>query len=881
MGVSTTGAAVAITPVVIKVFVKHYARRLKHLKKEANDEEARDSILFDEAFSIVKAFIAFACRNTVESLQTFTNTHIPSPYWFKTVPVTIPLSTLTPAARIITSLLGPRETLTLLGGAKWWQVRAIDGVGAEWIAMKADVRGVPYGDIEKESEKEQERDSLHGRYVQGMDRLNRVMLYIHGGGFYWGSINTHRYQLGRFARKMKSGRVFTVNYRKAPHYPFPCPLQDCIAAYLYLINPPAGAPHKPIPASNIIIAGDSAGGNLALTLLTVIRDAGLPSPAGGVLISPWVDLTHSFPSVMDNTATDILTPHGFIHEPSPLWPLPPKDSQSHILAIPTVADEAGRLNTSSADSSSGSGIRLELSPEGASAVGLDAKEGVESITAEIRSQIQLYATNEQLSHPLVSPLLNPSLGGLPPLYILAGDGECLRDEIIYLAHRAAQPQVYSLSERPTEGNWSYGKGGKVEHDGKTTNVRLQVFDGMCHVLTVFTFIDSAHYAYRAIGEFARHVIPHPESGHSQIAEHTHAEGQLEGRHSSPSMSTSVKIADTQDAVCPEENQQTLVDMMDKKLEDVNMDTNPTKSKTPTAVSPALTPPGEREDENAASASRSHTPSPMAIDPQVPTQHETFVRQRISIHGVPRPLEPSHEIPILASSLHGSASTPSSTTHPIFDHTAIGVISEAPVIRWLTGLQMYDKKYKRQAKKSLAVRTVNQKRAEGWVEKAKVAGVDITPSEWEWNFRPGHTGSDDEEIELLADGVKRPLDVLDLRDGRERPPPSAICGRTDTAESLVLLRSALLTRKKHHGAVLSRAHESPARQPTVVQKAQSELQTVLEHAGEEKGGNLAQPPAAEMQVEPTLGKASHGVRLWAGMMKYVSVFLTILYFSLKT
>lgn len=72
---------------------------------------------------------------------------------------------------------------------------------------------------------------------------------------------------------------------------------------LYLIEPPPNALHEPVSPSKIVVAGDSAGGGLCVSLLTVLRDLGKPLPAGGVLISPWVDLTHSFPSVMENTAT--------------------------------------------------------------------------------------------------------------------------------------------------------------------------------------------------------------------------------------------------------------------------------------------------------------------------------------------------------------------------------------------------------------------------------------------------------------------------------------------------------------------------------------------------------------------------------------------------
>lgn len=115
-------------------------------------------------------------------------------------------------------------------------------------------------------------------------------------------------------------------YSKAPQYPWPCPLQDVLAACehlciswrslyqlsiladMYLINPPASALHKPVDPSKIVFAGDSAGAALCLTTLTILRDMGLPLPAGAVLISPWVDLTHSFPSVMANSET-VSLPH--------------------------------------------------------------------------------------------------------------------------------------------------------------------------------------------------------------------------------------------------------------------------------------------------------------------------------------------------------------------------------------------------------------------------------------------------------------------------------------------------------------------------------------------------------------------------------------------
>lgn len=74
---------------------------------------------------------------------------------------------------------------------------------------------------------------------------------------------------------------------EAPQYPFPCAIQDCLAAYLYLVNPPPEAKHNPVDPKNIILAGDSAGGGLVWALLQILRDTpGLELPAGAVLISP-------------------------------------------------------------------------------------------------------------------------------------------------------------------------------------------------------------------------------------------------------------------------------------------------------------------------------------------------------------------------------------------------------------------------------------------------------------------------------------------------------------------------------------------------------------------------------------------------------------------
>ena len=72
---------------------------------------------------------------------------------------------------------------------------------------------------------------------------------------------------------------------------------------LFLIEPPPEAAHRPVKPSHIVVGGDSAGGGLALAFLQAVRDSGLPPPAGGVLVSPWCDMHHSFPSILLNTDT--------------------------------------------------------------------------------------------------------------------------------------------------------------------------------------------------------------------------------------------------------------------------------------------------------------------------------------------------------------------------------------------------------------------------------------------------------------------------------------------------------------------------------------------------------------------------------------------------
>jgi len=111
---------------------------------------------------------------------------------------------------------------------------------------------------------------------------SKIILYFHGGGFCFHSPKIHGAFLGRLANATKS-RGLMVNYSLAPEKPYPYAPDECFAVYRALLIQ-GYLPHQ------IILAGDSAGGNLALTTLIRLRDAKLPMPAGAILMSPVSDM---------------------------------------------------------------------------------------------------------------------------------------------------------------------------------------------------------------------------------------------------------------------------------------------------------------------------------------------------------------------------------------------------------------------------------------------------------------------------------------------------------------------------------------------------------------------------------------------------------------
>ena len=128
-------------------------------------------------------------------------------------------------------------------------------------------------------------------------------MLFRSGGYAIGSPRSHRHLVAAIARAAGTSALLP-DYRLAPEHPFPAALDDAVAAYRWLLE-------RGIAPERIVVAGDSAGGGLTVATLLALRDRGLPRPAAGVCISPWVDLTCSGASYETKAAVDpIVTREG-------------------------------------------------------------------------------------------------------------------------------------------------------------------------------------------------------------------------------------------------------------------------------------------------------------------------------------------------------------------------------------------------------------------------------------------------------------------------------------------------------------------------------------------------------------------------------------------
>ncbi|KAJ5569458.1 uncharacterized protein N7459_008888 [Penicillium hispanicum] len=502
MPLHTIALGAALTPTVVHTLLAHYLHRKSHHKKPTVH------LTYHEGIEIIRSFLYYASKHPVEDIQTFTRQWVVSPTWVRTESITIPDECLAAAADAVSKQLGPKG-LVRVGGEKWWQWRGPSGdLKGEWIEMRSH-----YNETKKANQ-----------------RSNRIMLYVHGGAYFFGSVDTHRYMLQRHARKLK-GRVFAPDYRLAPQYPFPCALHDCMAAYLWLL--------ETYDPKEIVIAGDSAGGGMALSLLVIMRDQGIPLPAGAILISPWVDLTHSFPSIVKDNPGDYVPPYGFRYKPSTAWPPPNADD---ILKIKKLSCQEKVTNqdiekslpaaNSHSEETAIRGYTLheqtppltepsypgqQQNPDPGTLRGEpdNIRVVLGGKTVELKDQIQMYTTNQLISHPLVSPVLQPSLGGLPPLQILSGGGETLRDEQFYLAHKVSNPAAYAPSDVYLD---EHDPNREILNKYQPTYVQLQVWENLCHVAPTLSFTRPAKYMFRAISQFGSWALARAQQSEVDIVD---------------------------------------------------------------------------------------------------------------------------------------------------------------------------------------------------------------------------------------------------------------------------------------------------------------------------------------------------------------------------
>ncbi len=185
---------------------------------------------------------------------------------------------------------------------------------AELIRAMRDSTSVPLDDVATQREIMEAQQSIHdipqeivsediyigGRRLRMVRtpnaRQDAALLYLHGGAYIMGSVDTHHELMCRLSRAARIG-VAGIDYRLAPENRYPAAVEDSMLAYETLLS-------QGISSERIILAGDSAGGGLAMAILLALKEQARPLPGGAVLLSAWTDLTASGDSVRSRADAD-------------------------------------------------------------------------------------------------------------------------------------------------------------------------------------------------------------------------------------------------------------------------------------------------------------------------------------------------------------------------------------------------------------------------------------------------------------------------------------------------------------------------------------------------------------------------------------------------
>jgi monoterpene epsilon-lactone hydrolase len=161
---------------------------------------------------------------------------------------------------------------------------------------------------------------------------DRVLLYLHGGGYVMGSVQSHWDLIARLSSACGC-RALGVDYRLAPEHVNPAAVEDAVSAYRWLHG-------QGVAPASIAIAGDSAGGGLTMMALLALRIAGIPLPAAAVLLSPWVDFEAAGESFTSRKHVDPMVRRRLIHDTTQLY-LAGKISPRDPEVTPMHADLSG------------------------------------------------------------------------------------------------------------------------------------------------------------------------------------------------------------------------------------------------------------------------------------------------------------------------------------------------------------------------------------------------------------------------------------------------------------------------------------------------------------------------------------------------------------
>ncbi len=160
---------------------------------------------------------------------------------------------------------------------------------------------------------------------------DKIVLYLHGGGYVLGGIDSHQMLCILMAQTLKM-KILLPEYRLAPESPFPAAVDDALTAYRWLLA-------QGYNSKNIIISGDSAGGGLSLAAVLSLRDAGQPLPAAVVCMSPWADLTFKGNSYITKEKSEVILREDVLREWASAYV--GKEKSDHRLISPVNADFHG------------------------------------------------------------------------------------------------------------------------------------------------------------------------------------------------------------------------------------------------------------------------------------------------------------------------------------------------------------------------------------------------------------------------------------------------------------------------------------------------------------------------------------------------------------